>query len=104
VLRRAIFWSDQIFARSSRGSCFAWLSGQSGFDGDLWFCQALGLLQISFEKDCLVLKNIAGLLGIEHGIAHGIEAPLEKIMVKPPNKPVFALNMGLSHPQRVLDL
>jgi hydrogenase/urease accessory protein HupE len=51
-----------------------------------------------------VLKNIAGLLGIEHGIAHGIEAPLEKIMVKPPNKPVFTLNMGLLHPQRVLDL
>jgi hypothetical protein len=46
-----------------------------------------------------VLKNIAGLVGIEHGI----EAPLEKILVKPP-KLIVTLNMGLLHPQKVLDL
>ncbi|MBX9939052.1 MAG: hypothetical protein K2Y32_07340 [Candidatus Obscuribacterales bacterium] len=56
--------------------------------------------EVGVEKDCLVLKNIAGLVGIEHGI----EAPLEKIMVKPPNKLIVTLNMGLLHPQKVLDL
>lgn len=55
--------------------------------------------EVGLEKDCLVLKNIAGLIGIEHGI----EAPLEKIMVKPP-KLIVTLNMGLLHPQKVLDL
>lgn len=55
--------------------------------------------EVGLEKDCLVLKNIAGLVGIEHGI----EAPLEKILVKPP-KLIVTLNMGLLHPQKVLDL
>lgn len=55
--------------------------------------------EVAFEKDCLVLKNIAGLVGIEHGI----EAPLEKILVKPP-KLIVTLNMGILHPQKVLDL
>jgi hypothetical protein len=56
--------------------------------------------EIAFEKDCLVLKNIVGLFGSEHGI----EAPLEKIMVRSPTQLVVTVNMGLLHPQRVLDL
>jgi hypothetical protein len=56
--------------------------------------------EIAFEKDCLVLKNIVGLWGSEHGI----EAPLEKIMVRSPTQLVVTVNMGLLHPQRVLDL
>lgn len=56
--------------------------------------------EIAFEKDCLVLKNIVGLFGIEHGI----EAPLEKILVRSPKQLVVTVNMGLLHPQRVLDL
>jgi hypothetical protein len=56
--------------------------------------------EIAFEKDCLVLKNIVGLFGSEHGI----EAPLEKILVRSPTQLVVTVNMGLLHPQRVLDL
>jgi len=56
--------------------------------------------EIGFEKDCLVLKNIVGLFGSEHGI----EAPLEKILVRSPTQLVVTVNMGLLHPQRVLDL
>jgi hypothetical protein len=56
--------------------------------------------EIAFEKDCLVLKNIVGIFGIEHGI----EAPLEKILVRSPKQLVVTVNLGLLHPQRVLDL
>jgi len=55
--------------------------------------------EVGREKDCLVLKNIAGLVGIEHGI----ECPLEKILVQN-GKLVVTLNMGFLHPQKVLDL
>lgn len=55
--------------------------------------------EIGVEKDCLVLKNIIGLFGMEHGV----EAPLEKIVVRPP-KLVVTLNLGIVHPQKVLDL
>ncbi|HMW91030.1 MAG TPA: hypothetical protein PLI59_19350 [Candidatus Obscuribacter sp.] len=55
--------------------------------------------EVGMEKDSLVLKNIVGLVGMEHGV----EAPLEKITVKPP-KLIVTLNMGILHPQKVLDL
>lgn len=55
--------------------------------------------EVASEKDGLVLKNIQGLFGMEHGV----EAPLEKIVVKPP-KLIVTLNLGLLHPQKVLDL
>lgn len=55
--------------------------------------------EIGFEKGNMVLRNISGLVGIEHGV----ELPLEKIEVKPP-KLIVTLNMGLLRPQRVLDI
>ncbi|MBS1992019.1 MAG: hypothetical protein JSS83_15960 [Cyanobacteria bacterium SZAS LIN-3] len=56
--------------------------------------------EIGFEKNCLVLKNIVGCFGSEHGI----DAPLEKIMVRSPRELVVTVNMGLLHPQRVLEI
>jgi hypothetical protein len=55
--------------------------------------------EIGVERGNLVLKNISGLFGMEHGV----ELPLEKIEVKPP-KLIVTLNMGLLRPQRVLDI
>lgn len=55
--------------------------------------------EVATEKGCLVLKNIAGLVGSEHGV----ECPLEKILVQN-GKLVVTLNMGFLHPQKVLDL
>lgn len=55
--------------------------------------------EISMEKGFLTLKNIKGLFGIEHGI----ELPLESIIVKPP-KLVVTANMGLLRPQKVFDI
>lgn len=55
--------------------------------------------EVTHEKGELVLKNISGLFGIEHGI----ELPLEKIQVKPP-KIIVTAKMGLMRPQRVLDI
>lgn len=56
--------------------------------------------EVGFDKGCLVLKNIKGLFGIEHGV----ELPLEQILVKPPSKLVVTCNMGLLKPQRILDI
>ncbi|MBZ0186095.1 MAG: hypothetical protein K8F91_07535 [Candidatus Obscuribacterales bacterium] len=55
--------------------------------------------EVGTEKGCLVLKNIKGLFGTEHGV----ELPLEKITVMPP-KLIVTLNMGLVRPQKVLDI
>ena len=55
--------------------------------------------EIGVEKGHLTLKNIKGLFGIEHGV----ELPLEKIVVQPP-KLIVTANMGLFHPQKVLDI
>jgi hypothetical protein len=55
--------------------------------------------EVATEKGCLVLKNIAGLVGSEHGI----ECPLEKILVQN-GKLIVTLNLGFLHPQKVLDL
>ncbi len=53
--------------------------------------------EVGLEKDRLVLKNINGLVGVEHGI----ELPLEKILVKPPHL-IVTVKMGLLRPQRTV--
>ena len=55
--------------------------------------------EVTYEKGELVLKNIKGLFGIEHGV----ELPLEKIQVRPP-KLIVTAKLGLVKPQRVLDM
>lgn len=55
--------------------------------------------EITKERDLLVLKNIAGLFAIEHGIA----VPVEKITIKPP-KLLVTLNLGLIRPHRIVDI
>lgn len=55
--------------------------------------------EIGMDKGCLVLRNIKGLFGIEHGV----ELPLDSITVKPP-KLVVTANMGLLRPQKVFDI
>src|SRR5262249_50281134 len=55
--------------------------------------------EVGFEKGKLLLHNISGLIGVEHGI----ELPLEKILVQPP-KLIVTVKLGLMHPQRVLDI
>lgn len=55
--------------------------------------------EVALEKGILVLKNIRGLLGVEHGL----EVPLERIEVKPP-KLVVTIDMGFIHPQKTLDI
>jgi hypothetical protein len=55
--------------------------------------------EIAREKDRLVIKNIVGLTAIEHGI----ELPLEKILIQPP-KLVVTVRLGPLYPQRVLDI
>jgi hypothetical protein len=47
----------------------------------------------------MVLKNIQGLIGVEHGV----EVPLEKILVQPP-KLIVTVRLGILHPQRVVDI
>lgn len=55
--------------------------------------------EIGRERGLMALKNIQGLVGVEHGI----ELPLEKILVEPP-KLIVTVRMGLLHPQRVVDI
>lgn len=55
--------------------------------------------EVGKERDRLVLKDIAGLFAVEHGI----EVPLEKILVNPP-KLEITLRLGLLRPQRVVDI
>jgi len=55
--------------------------------------------EVGREKDKLVLKNIGGLIAVEHGI----EIPLDKILVNPPKLEV-TLRFGLLRPQRILDI
>jgi len=56
--------------------------------------------EVGVEKGCVILKNIKGLFGIEHGV----EFPLETILVKPPKQLIVTANMGLLKPQRCLDI
>lgn len=55
--------------------------------------------EVAREKDKLVLKNIKGLICIEHGIELG----LDKILVNPPKLEV-TLRLGLLRPQRSVDI
>src|ERR1700722_8142900 len=55
--------------------------------------------EVGWEKGLMVLKNIQGLIGVEHGI----EVPLERILVQPP-KLIVTVKLGILHPQRVVDI
>jgi hypothetical protein len=55
--------------------------------------------EVGRERGLMVLKNIQGLVGVEHGI----ELPLEKILVEPP-KLIVTVRMGLLRPQKVVDI
>ncbi len=55
--------------------------------------------EIGKERDLLVLKNVAGLFAIEHGIAF----PVEAITIKPP-KLVVTINLGIIRPNRIVDI
>lgn len=55
--------------------------------------------EVAKEKDKLVLKNIAGMVCVEHGI----ELPLEKILVNPP-KLEITVKLGLLRPVKAVDI
>jgi hypothetical protein len=55
--------------------------------------------EVGLEKGKLALKNMSGLVAIEHGI----ELPLEKILIMPPKLEV-TLRLGLLSPKRVVDI
>jgi hypothetical protein len=55
--------------------------------------------EIGRERDRLVFKNIGGLVAVEHGI----EIPLDKIVVNPPKLEV-TLRVGLLRPLRIIDI
>ena len=55
--------------------------------------------EVAREKGKFVLKNIAGLTAIEHGI----ELPLEKILINPPKLEV-TVKLGLLRPVRAVDI
>jgi hypothetical protein len=55
--------------------------------------------EIAREREFLVLRNIVGLIAIEHDL----ELPLEKICVQPPNL-VVTVKLGILRPQRILDI
>jgi hypothetical protein len=55
--------------------------------------------EVAREHNKLVLKNIGGLFAVEHGI----DVPLDKIVVNPPKLEV-TLRLGLLRPQRIIDI
>jgi len=55
--------------------------------------------EVAFEKGMLVMNNISGLIGVEHGV----ELPLEKIKVQPP-KLIVTVRLGLLRPQKEVDM
>lgn len=55
--------------------------------------------EIAKERDLLVLKNIVGLVAVEQGL----DLPIEKISVQPPNL-IVTVKLGLLRPQRVFDI
>lgn len=55
--------------------------------------------EIGREKDRLVLKDIVGLLCVEHGV----ELPLDKILINPPKLEV-TFRLGLLRPQKIVDI
>lgn len=55
--------------------------------------------EVTREKGKLLLNNIVGLVAVEHGV----ELPLDKILVSPPNL-VVTVKLGLLRPQKVLEI
>lgn len=72
---------------------------QANWDGYLIKLKEQIKFEVGKEKDKLVLKNIAGLICVEHGI----ELPLEKILVNPP-KLEITLKLGLLRPVKAVDI
>lgn len=55
--------------------------------------------EVGLEKGKLALKNIQGIIGVEHGI----ELPLDKILVQPP-KLLVTVKLGIIRRQRIVDI
>jgi hypothetical protein len=55
--------------------------------------------EVAMEKGMLVLKNITGLVGVEHGV----ELPLDKILVQPP-KLIVTVKLGILRPQKEVEI
>lgn len=55
--------------------------------------------EVGLEKGKLALKNMSGLVAVEHGV----ELQLEKILIVPPKLEV-TLRLGLLHPKRLVDI
>lgn len=55
--------------------------------------------EVALEKDKLVLKNINGLICVEHGM----ELPLERILVNPPNLEI-TVKLGLLRPVKAVSI
>ncbi len=72
---------------------------QADFGGYLIKLKEQIKFEVGKEKDKLVLKNIAGLICVEHGI----ELPLEKILVNPP-KLEITVKLGLLRPVKAVDI
>lgn len=54
---------------------------------------------VADEKGKMVLNNVQGITGVEHGI----DLPLEKILVSPPNL-VVTVKLGLMRPQKTVEI
>ncbi|MBX9686310.1 MAG: hypothetical protein K2X27_06380, partial [Candidatus Obscuribacterales bacterium] len=72
---------------------------QADFCGYLLRLKEQIKFEVCREKDKLVLKNIAGLVAVEHGI----ELPLERILVNPP-KLEITVKLGLLRPVKAVDI
>jgi len=55
--------------------------------------------KVTHEKGKLLLNDIVGLVAVEHGV----ELPLEKILVSPPNL-IVTVKLGLLRPQKVVEI
>jgi len=55
--------------------------------------------EIARERERFLIKNIVGITAVEHGI----ELPIEKILIQPP-KLVVTVRIGPLTPQRILDI
>lgn len=55
--------------------------------------------KVCHEKGKLLLNDIVGLVAVEHGV----ELPLEKILVSPPNL-IVTVKLGLLRPQKVVEI
>lgn len=55
--------------------------------------------KVTHDKGKLLLNDIVGLVAVEHGV----ELPLEKILVSPPNL-IVTVKLGLLRPQKVVEI